>query len=115
MVRFVPVPSSKVNCKSFLDFLTASQASTLTARKSLFEKVSKSTISSNIGSTLTLEKSMISGPDFASATASTGAATASVLTSFDDFTSFKGFIVGMSVEHMFLSSVIVYYHDFSTA
>ena len=37
------VPSSKTNFKSFLDFFTASHSLTFTARKSLLEKVSKST------------------------------------------------------------------------
>ena len=60
MVRSVPVPSSRVNWRSFLDFLTASQAFTFTARKSDLEKVSKSTCSSNNGSTFTLEKSIFS-------------------------------------------------------
>ena len=60
MVRSVPVPSSRVNCNSFLDFLTASHAFTFTALKSDLLKVSKSTISSNNGSTFTLEKSIFS-------------------------------------------------------
>ena len=60
MVRSVPVPSSSVNLSSFLDLGTASHASTLTARKSDFENVSKSTVSSNSGSILTLEKSIFS-------------------------------------------------------
>ena len=46
----VPVPSSSVKRKSFLLFFTASQALTLTARKSDLQKVSKSTFSSTIGS-----------------------------------------------------------------
>lgn len=56
----MPVPSSRVNCNSFLDFLTASHAFTFTALKSDLLKVSKSTISSNNGSTFTLEKSIFS-------------------------------------------------------
>ena len=56
----LPVPSSRVNCNSFLDFLTASHALTFTALKSDLLKVSKSTNSSNKGSTFTLEKSMTS-------------------------------------------------------
>ena len=43
-----------------MDFLTASQDLTLTARKSDFENVSKSTKSLNSGSISTLEKSMTS-------------------------------------------------------
>ena len=39
----VPVPSSSVNLSSFFDLGTASHARTFTARKSDFEKVSKST------------------------------------------------------------------------
>ena len=57
-MRSVPVPSSSVNWSSFLLFLTASQALTFTARKSLLEKVSKSTAASNSGSISTLEKSI---------------------------------------------------------
>ena len=51
----MPVPSSSVNFSSFFDFFTASQALTFTARKSDFEKVSKSTESSNSGSIFTFE------------------------------------------------------------
>ena len=43
--RSVPVPSSRVKRSSLLDFFTVSQALTLTARKSLLQKVSKSTFS----------------------------------------------------------------------
>jgi len=50
-----------VNFNSFLDFSTASQAKILTARKSDFENVSKSTISVKIGSIFTLEKSTFTG------------------------------------------------------
>ena len=42
MVLSVPVPSSRVNCKSFFDFGTATHSLTLTALKSDFENVSKS-------------------------------------------------------------------------
>ena len=48
MVLSVPVPSSRVNCNSFLDFGTATHSLTLTARKSDFENVSKSTNSSRV-------------------------------------------------------------------
>ena len=48
MVLSVPVPSSRVNCKSFFDFGTATHSLTLTARKSDFENVSKSTNSSRV-------------------------------------------------------------------
>ena len=50
MVLSVPVPSFKVNFRSFLDFGTASHARTFTAMKSLLEKVSKSTESAKSGS-----------------------------------------------------------------
>ena len=77
IVRFSPVPSSSVNFKSFLLFGTASQASTLTARKSLFEKVSKSTKSLNSGSISTPVKSIFSGSAGASATGAAASVTAS--------------------------------------
>ena len=48
--RSVPVPSSSVKRRSFSLFFTASQALTLTARKSDLQNVSKSTFSSTIGS-----------------------------------------------------------------
>ncbi len=64
MVLSVPVPSSRVNCNSFFDFGTATQALTFTARKSDLENVSKSTNSSNKGSTFTLEKSIFSDSVF---------------------------------------------------
>ena len=60
MVLSVPVPSSRVNCNSFFDFGTATHSLTFTARKSDLLNVSKSTISSNKGSTFTLEKSIFS-------------------------------------------------------
>ena len=56
----MPVPSSRVNCKSFLLFGTATQFFTFTALKSDFENVSKSTLSSNSGSIFTFEKSIFS-------------------------------------------------------
>ena len=59
-MRSVPVPSSRVNCNSFLDFFTASHAFTFTARKSDLLNVSKSTSSLNSGSISTLEKSIFS-------------------------------------------------------
>ena len=43
--RSVPVPSSRVKRSSLLDFFTAWQSFTFTARKSLLQKVSKSTFS----------------------------------------------------------------------
>ena len=58
-MRSVPVPSSKVNCNSFLDLGTATHSFTLTALKSDLLKVSKSTASSNRGSIFTLEKSIL--------------------------------------------------------
>ena len=61
MTRSSPLPSSRVNFSSFLLFFTASQALTLTARKSERLKVSKSTKSAKSGSISTLEKSMGSG------------------------------------------------------
>ena len=60
MVLSVPVPSSRVNCNSFFDFGTATHSLTFTARKSDLLNVSKSTNSSNKGSTFTLEKSIFS-------------------------------------------------------
>ncbi len=69
MVRSVPVPSSRVNCKSFFDFGTATHSFTFTARKSDLLKVSKPTSSSKRGSMTTLEKSMSSGAPAVSATA----------------------------------------------
>ena len=76
-----------MNFRSFLDFGTASQAKILTARKSDFANVSKSTISLKIGSILTLEKSIFSTV-FAA-----GAATEDL----EDFLSeSKDFIVGKS-------------------
>ena len=63
-------PSSSVNFRSFLDFLTASHARILTARKSDFANVSKSTISLKIGSIFTLEKSTFSTGFASSADAS---------------------------------------------
>ena len=51
--RSAPVPSSRVKRSSLSDFLTASQALTLTARKSLLLNVSKSTGSSARGSVST--------------------------------------------------------------
>ena len=47
--RSVPVPSSRVKRSSLLDFFTAWQSFTFTARKSLLQKVSKSTLSSRHG------------------------------------------------------------------
>ena len=60
MVRSTPVPSSRVNCKSFFDFGTATHSFTFTARKSDLLKVSKSTSSLNNGSISTFEKSIFS-------------------------------------------------------
>ena len=70
MVLSVPVPSSRVNCNSFFDFGTATHSLTFTARKSDLLNVSKSTISSKIGSIFTLEKSTFS-ETFAGATLET--------------------------------------------
>ena len=64
-MRSSPVPSSRTNFRSLPDFFTASQLLIFTARKSLLEKVSKSTISSNSGSICTLEKSIFSSAGFA--------------------------------------------------
>ena len=64
MVLSVPVPSSSVNCNSFFDFGTATHSLTFTARKSDLLNVSKSTNSSNKGSTFTLEKSIFSDSVF---------------------------------------------------
>lgn len=64
MVLSVPVPSSRVNCNSFFDFGTATHSLTFTARKSDLLNVSKSTNSSNKGSTFTLEKSIFSDSVF---------------------------------------------------
>ena len=50
MTRSAPVPSSSVNCRSFLDLGTATHSFTFTARKSDLLNVSKSTSSSNSGS-----------------------------------------------------------------
>ena len=83
----MPVPSSRVNCNSFLDFLTASHALTFTALKSDLLKVSKSTNSSNKGSTFTLEKSTTSS--------FSGAAVEVLFSDFADFLSAsRDFIVG---------------------
>ena len=87
MVLSVPVPSSRVNCNSFFDFGTATHSLTFTARKSDFENVSKSTNSSNKGSTFTLEKSIFS----ATFSAAAGAAS-EVLFVF--LSASKDFIVG---------------------
>ena len=54
------MPSSSVNCKSFLLFGTATHSLTLTALKSDLLNVSKSTSSSNKGSIFTFEKSIFS-------------------------------------------------------
>ena len=89
MVRAVPVPSSSVNFSSFFDFGTASQASTLTARKSDLEKVSKSTKSVNSGSISTLEKSIFSG--------AADAVCAAASDFFSDLGASNGFIVGIFV------------------
>ena len=90
ITRSSPVPSSSVNFRSFFDFLTASQALTFTARKSLLEKVSKSTKSWNSGSICTLEKSI-----FSSAAGAAGAASAGLASGVSGFLSeSKGFIVG---------------------
>ena len=58
IVLSLPDPSSNVNFNSFLDFGTSSQALTFTTLKSDFENVSKSTQSSNNGSTLTFDRSI---------------------------------------------------------
>ena len=87
MVRFRSVPSFSVNFRSFLDFGTASQASTLTTLKSDLLNVSKSTSSANRGSIFTIEKSIRSGSAF-------GASAAWLFTSFLPLTSFRGFMVG---------------------
>ena len=87
MVLSVPVPSSRVNCNSFFDFGTATHSLTLTALKSDFENVSKSTSSSNKGSIFTLEKSIFSGSEF-------GVETSLSFTPFSDFTPPRVFIVG---------------------
>ena len=65
---------------------------TLTALKSDFEKVSKSTISSNSGSTLTFEKSIFSSASL----------TSSLLPSF--FSAPIGFIVGKSIASLMLGA-----------
>ena len=64
ITRSLRSPSSSVNFRSFFDFGTASQAKILTARKSDFANVSKSTISSKIDSIFTLEKSIFSDSVF---------------------------------------------------
>ena len=90
MVRSVSVPSSNVNCNSFFDFGTATHSFTLTALKSDFENVSKSTSSSNNGSIFTFEKSIFSDSAFGASTVST----ALELTPFSLFTPPSDFIVG---------------------
>lgn len=97
MVLSVPVPSSRVNCNSFFDFGTATHSLTFTARKSDLLNVSKSTISSNKGSIFTLEKSIFSDSVF---TFFSSASEAVFFTSFHLFTSFKGFIVGISTRRI---------------
>ena len=54
------IPSSSVNWSNFFDLGTATHSLTLTALKSDLLNVSKSTSSSNRGSTFTLEKSIFS-------------------------------------------------------
>lgn len=109
MVLSVPVPSSRVNCNSFFDFGTATHSLTFTARKSDLLNVSKSTNSSNKGSTFTLEKSIFSD---------------SVLHFFRCFrsciiyiiflfTPSKDFIVGKTDSLTILSHTIGYYTLFS--
>ena len=71
-----------------MDFGTASQAKILTARKSDFANVSKSTISLKIGSILTLEKSIFS----------TAFAAGAAAEDLEDFLSeSKDFIVGNKI------------------
>ena len=94
MVLSVPVPSSRVNCNSFFDFGTATHSLTFTARKSDLLNVSKSTNSSNKGSTFTLEKSIFSDSVF---TFFSGASEAVLFTSFFLFTPSKDFIVGNKI------------------
>ena len=91
MVLSVSVPSSRVNCNNFFDFGTATHSLTFTARKSDLLNVSKSTNSSNKGSTFTLEKSIFSDSVF---TFFSGASEAVLFTSFFLFTPSKDFIVG---------------------
>ena len=95
----MPVPSSRVNCNSFLDFLTASHAFTFTALKSDLLKVSKSTISSNNGSTFTLEKSIFSTVFSASAGAASEVLEAFLSASSD-------FIVGNSNTSLIASAPV---------
>lgn len=96
MVLSVPVPSSRVNCNSFFDFGTATHSLTFTARKSDLLNVSKSTNSSNKGSTFTLEKSIFSDSVF---TFFSGASEAVLFTSFFLFTPSKDFSVGTTAHY----------------
>jgi len=91
-----------VNFRSFLDFGTASQARIFTARKSDFAKVSKSTISSKIGSIFTLEKSTFSARSVAAAFA--GAACAALFAAF--FAAMTGLDPHAQVVIIFLPSVV---------
>ncbi|WP_282767646.1 hypothetical protein, partial [Coprobacillus cateniformis] len=74
---------------------------TFTARKSDLLNVSKSTASSNKGSTFTLEKSIFSGSEF-------GVETSLELTPFSDFTPPRVFIVGISNTLLVSISISLY-------
>ena len=103
MTRSTPVPSSSVNLRSFFDFGTASQARTFTARKSLLEKVSKSTYSSNKGSIFTLEKSIGSSLISSSTVPLAPPITAVSSGFFSVLAAPSGFIVGKSKQSRMLA------------
>ena len=106
MVRSTPVPSSRVNCKSFFDFGTATHSFTFTARKSDLLKVSKSTSSLNNGSISTFEKSI-----FSTGFSETVLACATLFASF--LAAPWDFIVGKTDSLTILSCTVGYYTLFS--
>ena len=95
-------PSSIVNLRSFLDFGTASQAKILTALKSDFAKVSKSTNSSKSGSIFTFEKSIFSGVE----------AVTGLFSIFLGASS--GFIVGKRITSLMLTDSVISITSLST-
>ena len=101
-MRFRSVPSFSVNFRSFLLFGTASHASTFTTRKSDLLKVSKSTASSNSGSTFTLERSIF-----------TAGSDSSFLSVFLPSAPPMLFIVGKTDSLTTLSRIVEYYTLFS--
>ena len=103
ITRSVPVPSSSTNFKSFLLLGTAVHSFTFTARKSDFEKVSKSTNSSNSGSISTFEKSMACAAAGAAGASSccTGASWRCAGAAFS-----SGFMVGNKITSRMVSELV---------